>query len=205
MLDHRHVLVGRRMVDSLRLPGLHDLAHASFVGDVGQKRHDIDLGALGRLFNELVIDVVDRKFRALGQKQTRRIQTNDLPAELAADGAARSGDHHRLALDGSRKELALGLNRIAAEKLVNFKLAQGVDGHLARDDFVVRGHGAHLGLARLQRIDDFAAPRTRGRRDCQKHGLRPERPQQGRNSARRINLDAAQQTPLKTTPVLPAP
>ena len=53
-----------------------------------------------------------------------RLEPGELAAELAADRPAGPGDEHRLAGGQHPHLLEVGLDRVAAEQVLNFDLAQ---------------------------------------------------------------------------------
>src|SRR5690606_7763732 len=81
-----------------------------------------------------------------------RLEAADLAAQLGADAAAGSGDHHRAPPDPARDLALLELHRLAPEQVLDREVADARQVHLAADDLVDPGDdlgGEPLGPAEI--------------------------------------------------------
>ena len=71
------MLVGGRMVDGMRAPGVHDLGHAMGRAHRGQQRHQFDVrGVLGAQGQQILVHLIERELAALHQQQAGAGSTN---------------------------------------------------------------------------------------------------------------------------------
>src|SRR6185437_7823174 len=78
------------------------------------------------------------------EHESRGLEGDELPAELAADRAAGTGDEDRFASGHRRDRREIGLDRIAAEQVFDLDFANGDDADAVGEDLEQAGHGARL-------------------------------------------------------------
>ena len=81
----------------------------------------------------------------------------DLPAELAADGAAASGDQHCFAIDEVEDFLHVRLDGFAAEKVLYGDLLHLADCYIAAHELVHAGQVLELAVSLLADVQDVSA------------------------------------------------
>ncbi len=162
ILHERHVLVGGRVVDDVRMILFKDFEHLAAVADGPDKRDKIELRIF---FAELELDVVGVIFVNVKDDQLLRIVPCDLPAELGADGAAAPGDEDDLAVDEAEDLLHVGADRFAAEKVLDRDLLHVAHGELAGRDLVNARELLQLAAGLVADGQDVALVLHRGARD----------------------------------------
>ena len=159
LLDDRHVLVGRRVIDALRAIGADDFADAVEVVRVAEQRHDFNAELLALVDDlQLPLDLVEGDLAHLQQQQAPGTQRENLAAELGADRAAGSGDEHALAADTGTQQAIVRRDGRATQEVGNVDLADVLQAGLARQQRQDVRHGLHVKAGALQAGDDLAPP-----------------------------------------------
>ena len=128
VLHERHVLVGRCVVDDVRLVLFEDLEHLPGVAHGTDQRDEIELGVLFLEFQLYIIGIV---FVDVEDDEALRVMVRDLPAELAADRPAAARDEHGLAVK-ERKDLPhIDPDGIATEEIFDRHIFEVRHGHVA--------------------------------------------------------------------------
>ena len=195
VLDQRHMLVGRRMVDRIRAPGAHDFAHARLVAHRGQHRQEA-YAALRRDRLQFLVNRVQRKLADLDQHQGRRLELHDLAAQFAADRTAGARHQHDLAANITVQQVVVRRHRIAAQQILDIELVQVAHPHLALGQIGQARQGAHVQrqLQLLNQAHDLGAPRTAHRRQGQQqvgHAAARDQPRQLRQRMHAQAIDGA--------------
>src|SRR6185437_12516012 len=141
LLHEGNVLVRGGVEDGEGPIGSEDAPDAIGVADVGD---DLDELAEVAQLAKLLRDLEDGIFAMAEQHESRGLEGDELPAELAADRAARSGHEHRLASGHRRDRREIGLDWIAAEQVFDLDFANGADADAIGEDLEQAGHGARL-------------------------------------------------------------
>ena len=158
VLHHGHMLVGGGVVDRVRLPGLHDLAHVLQLAHIAQQRHQLRRGQQrGRLGLQFLVDVVEGEFAVFEQQQALWPLAQDLAAQLAADAAAGAGDQHHLVGDIAADQIRMRRYRIAPEQVFHIQLLELLQAGAAAGQRRHAGHAAHMHRQALQALDDAVA------------------------------------------------
>ena len=122
VLYQGHVLVSGRMVQRVRLPGVHDLVHTHLVTHRRQQGHNFDgllfCGFCCRLGQQLLVYLVKRDLAHFYQQQLFGIVFQNLAAQLTANAATRPGDQHCLVKAVSVDQQTVGLDALAAQQIV---------------------------------------------------------------------------------------
>ena len=134
----RHMLVSGGVEDQLRLPAEEDFLDAQRVLDVTCKGDDLDIRSMDA---EPLFDGVEREFAGLEQQQARGGEARELATQLAADGAASTGDEHGFASDHALEVRRVDLHRVAPEQVLDLDRAHGVDGNMAVHQVFEAGDG----------------------------------------------------------------
>jgi hypothetical protein len=131
------MLVGGGVVDGLRMPGRHDLAHAPRIRHRSEQRHDPRRGSTAafQYLQQFAMDGVERELGALHQQQRGSIASDDLAAQLAADGSAGARHQHHLAANVLAEQERMGRNGVAPEQIFYVQFAQVADLDFALGQF----------------------------------------------------------------------
>ena len=97
----------------------------------------------GEALARVQLDGVEVVLTQLVQHDARRCKARQLPAQLAADAAAGTGDQHGLAGQYFGNAGKVKLHWLAAQQVFGLDVAHALDGALAVAQFGGRGHGEH--------------------------------------------------------------
>ena len=140
------------------MPGADDLAHAVQIAHIAQQGHQRRVaGQGGYQCLQFVVDAVEGKFAVFDQQQRGRALAHDLPAQLAADAAARAGHQHHALLDVARNQFGARWHRVASQQVFHIQFLKLLHGGLAAGELVHAGHAAHVHGQPLQALDDGIA------------------------------------------------
>lgn len=157
------------MVDRVRMPGRHDLAHATRIRHRGEQRHD-PRHARAQAFQSLqqfAMDAVEREFGAVHQQQCGCIARDDLSAKLAADGAAGAGHQHHLAANVLAEQDRMGRDGVTPQEVFDVQFAQVADLYLALGEFHQARQRTHRYPDLPHLLEDLVTPLARSRGDGQ--------------------------------------
>lgn len=121
LFHERHVLVGRGMEDGIWTAIVEDGVHSVLIADVGDRGNDIQVWEAAE---QLGLDVENRVLTVAEHDKARGFEPRELAAELAADGATGAGDEYRTALCQISDCGEIGLDRLAAEQILDLDVAQ---------------------------------------------------------------------------------
>ncbi|MCY1524827.1 hypothetical protein D9M68_597810 [compost metagenome] len=132
VLHHRHMLVGRRVINGIHLPGSQYILQPHRIANRAEYRHQLDIQ---RFANDaplqLTVNAVEIEFGMLEQNQHPSPGRKNLPAQLRTNRAAGSCNQYRLLLDATLEQLSLRRYGIAPEQVGNINFLQIVDLDLA--------------------------------------------------------------------------
>ena len=159
-----HVLVGRRVKHHLRAVPSEDRLHPRPFEDIGHQRRD---RAAEPFLIELLLDQKQRRLALFHQQQALRVERRDLPAELAADAAARARHQHHLTRECLPDARGIDLHRRPAQEVLHLDRPHATGLNPPRRQLLQRGHDLHFQAMGRRRRQHFAeAPRgSRGHRD----------------------------------------
>lgn len=134
------------------------LDHPSIL-HAAQHRRDFNLRPqCGLQCVQLLLDAVKRQFRDFKKHQARRLLSQDLAAKLAADRAARTGDHHHLVTDIRLMPASCAWrHRITAQKILDADIIDLINARLAGHDIIQTGHGLQQQRIIFQRFQNRRA------------------------------------------------
>ncbi len=98
-------------------------------------------------------------------QQRRRVEADQLPAQLRADRSAGAGHQHALARDVAGRGGHVGVHRVAAEEVGDVDVAQVAQAHPAVEDLVQVGQHLDLQAQRPGGVGDVAEQLGAGRGD----------------------------------------
>ena len=127
-LHEGHVLMGRRMEHHLGTVIVKELVNPLLFPDGGNLHPEVQGVAV--FPQQLLLDVIGIVLVNVQDNQLPGVMPGNLPAQLAADGAAAAGDQHHLAGEKFGNRLRIQLHRSSAQQVLN-------------------GHVLHLGQAHL--------------------------------------------------------
>ena len=172
LLDDRHMLVRARVIHRLDAVGQENLAHPLLVMSIADEPDELDLQRIllgdGAQF---ALDVVERELRHFEQHQPLRAQPDDLTAQLRADRAPRTRDHHDPVANAGLEERRLGGHRIASQKVAHVDLADVVHVRVPGDQLLELRDRLYMHAQRLERAQYFAPPAPGQRRHRQQDAV----------------------------------
>ena len=118
---------------------------------------------------QFLLDFVKRELAVFYQQQTRRAGRNNLSAQLAANAAACTGDHHDLPTDIARHQFCVGRYNIAPQQIIDIQLAKLLHLCTATGQLCHIGHAAHVHRQIPQAADDGIALLARQAGNRQQH------------------------------------
>ena len=136
VLHEGHVLMGRRVIDDLGVILIEHLEDPPAVPNRADKGGQLQSGERGF---ELELDIIGVVFIDIEDDELLGVMGRDLPAELAADGAAAAGDQHRFAVYEREYLPHVGLNGGSAQQILHGYVLHGADGYLTGDQLVHAG------------------------------------------------------------------
>ncbi len=158
LFDDGHMLVGGRVVHRLHAVGRENIAQAKSVVRIADETDQIDLH---RMFfgqrAQLSFDVVERQFGHFEQHQPTWVQSDDLPAQLRADGAAGAGDHDHPVADAGVEQTVLRRDRVSTQQIRHIDFAQIRQIRLAGHELLDFGDGLHVHAQGLELSQNLAA------------------------------------------------
>ncbi len=164
MLQHRHVLVGRRMEDHLRPVLREHPVDQHRIGDVAETHLQRQLRTG---LAQLALDLEQVELALLEQHQRLRSDARHLSAELRTDRAAAAGHQHALALQLGTDALPVQRHRLPSQQIVDADVAQRIDRHAAGDQILEARHRTERHTGLFAEADDALHVRTVRRRDRQ--------------------------------------
>ena len=160
LLHERHMLVRRRVEDGERVEPLEDAVDPGFIADIGDDRGDLQVGEPAPQFDlgleDLILGVVE-------DDQELRLERGDLPAELQADAAAGASDHDRASVGEDAHLREVGIDRSAAQEVLDLDRSERAVLDAARDDVGQARHGARAHPHARRQLDDPADLDAAGR------------------------------------------
>ena len=154
VLHERHVFVGRRVIDDLRSVVFEYAEDPAAVADGADQRHQIELRIFLAQFHLNIVGIVlvDIKDDQLFGRMRR-----DLPAELAADGAAAACDQHCFAVDEVEDFLHVSLDGLSAQEVFHRNLFHLADRYITAHKLVHTGQILELAVGLFADIEDISA------------------------------------------------
>src|ERR1700722_3486452 len=133
------MLVSGGVKNDLGLEIGEDRTQPARIAHVGDLRLGVNADAAAK---KLLLEFVDRIFVLVENRDSRRIEANQLADEFAADGAAGAGDENALAaIGGTDVGVQAGnFDAVAAEHVVDLSFAEAADGNLFVEDFAETGN-----------------------------------------------------------------
>ena len=161
-LHERHVLMRRGMEHGARTVLREHLGHAGLVAHAADLDDDLDVVVLGQ---QLVAQHVGVVLVDVEDDDARGRHAAQLPAELAADGAAAARDQHALAGDVAGHGAGVQDDLLAAQKVGHVHVAQPHVAYLVERELAYVGQRAQLALGLRALAVDALALLERGRGD----------------------------------------
>ncbi len=146
MKDHRRPPRPQRLLEAERVLHVAD--------DVREPRR-------AALAAELLLELVEPELARVERDQLRGLEPDDLPAQLGADRAAGAGHEHRAPAQPAAQPLAVELDRVAPEQIVELHPPQLRDGDLARHQVLVGRHRHRRHVRLAAEVDRAASLRVR--------------------------------------------
>ena len=143
VLHEGHVLVGGRVVNDLGAVCVEHLEDAAAVPDGADEGDQLQVGVV---VLELQLNIVGVVLVDVEDDELLGIVGRDLPAELAADGAAAAGNQHPLAMDEVEDLPHVRLDGLPAQQVLHGHLLHGGHGDLARQELVHAGQLLELAV-----------------------------------------------------------
>ncbi len=168
-LHEGHMLVRRGMEDCIWGEAHEDLLHPTPVPDIGDDR---DAREVGREAPQLVQDVENRVLAVAQQDEAGWLEAGELAAQLAPDGTARARHQHGLSGRESAHLAQIGVNRLAAQQVLDLHLPKGGHGHAARQDVEHAGNGSGTSAGCGRSVQYLAHHPARGPGHRDDHFLR---------------------------------
>jgi hypothetical protein len=163
VFDDRHMLVGRRVVERLHAKGRDRTAHPVTVMHGTEQRHDLDIQPVCLTQGlQFLIDLIEVVLAEIEQHQPARAQFDDLPAQLRADRATGTGDHHRLAADAGVEQIEVRRHGFAAQQVGHIDIADVIEAGLAGQQIADIRHRLQTYRLVAEAVDDLLAPTTTG-------------------------------------------
>ena len=161
-LHKRHMLMGRRMVDHIRMILLQYAVYPVGVPDRSDQSHQIQIRILPLQFHLQIVCIV---FIDIKDDQLLRASRCNLPAKLRPDGPSASGDHDDFSMNGFHDFARIDSDLISFQKLIRTDVTKSCGIYLAGDDLHQSGHGLDT-LSRLSaNVQDLLTVLDRRRRN----------------------------------------
>lgn len=169
-LHHGHVLVRGGMVDGRGPVLAADVGHALLLRHVGQQGDQLAVVfALLRQRLQFVVDGVEREFAVVHQQQLPGLLAHDLPAQFAADAAARPGDQHHRALQVAAEQARVRGHGLTAQQVLDLQLLEVGDGDAPAGQVRQARQGADAHRQVPHAFDDLAAALACGAGQCEQY------------------------------------
>ena len=162
LLHEGHMLVGRRVEDDVRSVLFDDRVDPLRVPHRADKGHQMEVVIFSP---QLLLDLVGIIFVYIEDDQRLRSGRGDLPAQLAPDGAASSGDHDHLILEHFHDLTVVDLDLGSPEEVCDLHIPQLGDADFLVQDLVYTGHCLHPAACVLADVQDGFPVGSRGGRD----------------------------------------
>ena len=154
VLHQRNMLVRRRVVYDLRLVIFKYFEDPPAVTDRADQGHKIQLRIF---FPELHLNVIRVIFIYVKNDQLLGRVRRDLPAELAADGAAASRDQDPFPVNEFKDFFQVGLDRLSAQKVFDGDLLHLAYSYFSADELIHSGKVLQLAVRLLADVQDVSS------------------------------------------------
>jgi len=159
-LHHVHMFVRRGVKNDRRPIAGKNEFHAFFVQNIADQRQDHRTQGC---FVQLLLDQKQAAFGLFHHQHSLGIERGDLPAELAADAAARPGHHHDFPLHEFANRRGIEIDRVASEQVLHLDRSDAARFHPAGREFLERREGFHFEINLGREEHDFPDASGRGR------------------------------------------
>ena len=129
------------MIHNIRTVCLKNLL---YTGSISYRCYQHDLIEFRILPQQFLLNLVNTILIDIQNDQPLRMVRGDLPAQLAADRAAASGDQYYLVVHRIQYFFCIDLNRIPSKEVFNLYLFQLGYRYISVDQLVDSGQSAHL-------------------------------------------------------------
>ena len=136
VLHERHVFMGCRMVNDLRMIGIEHLEDPAAVPDGADEGDQLQIRIVGLEFQ---LDIVSVVLIDIENDELLGVMGCDLPAKLAADGSAAAGDQYPLAVNEMEDLPHVRLNGFPAQQVLHGHVLHGRHGDLGRHQLIHTG------------------------------------------------------------------
>ena len=141
VFHQRHMLVGSCVENNMGTIGIHHRIHTGSIAYGTDQNRQIQIRILPLQFQLNIVGIV---FIDVKNHQFFRIIFGDLTAKLGANRAATAGNHDTLTGDVLSNLFPVNLDRITAQQVLHFHIAQTADLHFPVDQLIDAGN--HLDL-----------------------------------------------------------
>ena len=164
VFHQRHMLMRRGVVDDLRAVGIKDLEHPPAVPHGPDEHYKVQVRIP---LSQLQLDIVGVVLVDVEDDQLPGRMCRDLSAQLAADGAASSGDQDRLAVDKVIDLVHVRPDRFSPEQVFDRDLLHGADGDLSEHQLIQSRELLHLAACFAADVQDIPLINGGCAGDCQ--------------------------------------
>ena len=154
VLHEGNMLMGRSVIDNLRMKLRKHLEHSSAVADRADQGHEVQV-RIGIL--QLILDIIGVVLIDVKNNQLLWMVCRDLSAELRTDGPAAAGDENDLPAHEVIDFLHLGTDLVTAEEVLDRDVLHIRDGDIALGKLGDAGHDLQLAVGLLADIQDITA------------------------------------------------
>ena len=140
-LHQRHMLMGGRMIDDIRVIGGKHLLQFSFIPHGSDQRHQIQLGIVHA---QLLLDLIGVILVNIKYNQLLWIVPGHLAAQLRPDGAAAAGNQHHLILNIVQNLVGVDLNGLPPQQILHRHVLQIADRDFTGHQLIDSGQNFQL-------------------------------------------------------------
>ena len=142
----------RRMVDNVRVVRGENLLYPVGIAHGCNEHHQIQFRILS---DQLLLDIIGIILIDVQNNHLSGTMSGDLPAQLAADGAASPCNHYHLAADIIHDFLNIRPDRLSPQQILYLHFLQFGNRYFPVDQLVGSGNGAQLASRFLTYIQDL--------------------------------------------------
>ena len=204
MLNQRHMLVGRCVVNRIRLPGRHDFMHTLCIAHGSKQRHELDVGTAKhtKLVHQLLVQFIQCILTLFNQQQTGRPELLNLPAQLTSDRPASTCYQHHLAEYILPQQNMIRHDRLTPQQVFNVQLTQIRSTNPPLCQIHQARQGAHRHFRGQHGIDNLIAANAAYSGQGKQHVCHVKRRNQTRQICRAVNGFAVNHAAMQTCIVI---